>query len=75
MDRLPKLTRLRCNELRRECNDGLKSAAALALLPARDILCLIDELLELRGDPIEKRNKQWMRQCLTQKAKDAAGVR
>ena len=47
MDPLPKLTRLRCNELRRECGE---SKTYLVLLGARDVLCLLEECEELGGE-------------------------
>jgi len=43
---LPNLTRLRCNELRRECGE---SKTYLVLLVARDVLCLLDECESLGG--------------------------
>lgn len=68
------LSRLRCNELLRDCY-GKESAGDLVMLPARELESLIREVKAYRNDPRDKSNDYWTRQRRTQKAKDKAGVR
>jgi hypothetical protein len=67
----PKLTRQRCNELRREFYAAKPDH--LVMVKAAELRALID--MALRDDPKEQSNKWWRRQRDAQKAKEAAGVR
>lgn len=68
------LSRLRCNELIRDCN-GREFMSELVMVPARDLLALILEVKSYRKDPRDRLNELIVRQTAAQRAKDKAGVK